>query len=106
MRAGKLQHRVVIEQATTTKSATGAPVVTWAEYKQVWAEARPMSGDEVLRSVAEVAQGTTIFSIRYRRAVNPKMRLLWQDRVFDIQQVIDVGGRGREMELLGTEVIR
>lgn len=107
MRAGKLRHRITIQKkGPVTRSASNQEVFSWVDVLTVRAEARPASGRELLRSGAQLADATTVFSIRYRKGLTPAMRVLWGDHVLDLKQVIDVDGRGRELELLCTEVVR
>ena len=107
MRAGKLRHRMILQdKGPVTKSGSGQEVFTWVDVARINAEAKPTSGREVLRNGAQIADATTIISMRYRAGVKPHMRLLWGARVLDVKQAIDVDGRGRELELVCTEVIR
>lgn len=107
MRASRLRHRMVLqEKGTVTQSASGQEEFTWVDVAILPSEARPTSGREVLRNGVSLALATTIVSTRYRAGVKPQMRLLWGDRTLGIEQAIDVDGRGRELELLCTEVVR
>ena len=106
MRAGQLRDRWTIQRKSVAKSATGAEVVTWTTLCTIWAGEKPMSGTEVLKSGANIAQQTTVLSLRYRSGITPAMRATRGSRVLDIEQAINPDGRKRELELLCTEVVR
>jgi len=62
--AGRLRHRITFQQATETYNDVGEPVTTWADYKTVWAEVKPIKGEEYWASKqinAEVTHRVTVF---------------------------------------------
>ncbi len=105
MRAGSLRHRITIQQATTTQDAYGEPVPTWATYATRWAAIVPVSGSEADVDGMETAEVRHKFRIRHTSGVRPKMRISYDSRVFEILAVIDVGERGKQMELICQEII-
>jgi SPP1 family predicted phage head-tail adaptor len=106
VRAGLLRSRWTLQRKLVTRSASGDEVVTWSDVATIWADERPTSGTERLRDAAELAQLTTTFSIRYRNGVTPQMRVTRDSRTLDIQQVVNVDGRKRELQLVCSEVVR
>ena len=80
--------------------------MAWTDLVTVWAEERPTTGKEVLRSAAQIAEGTTILVMRYRPGITPTMRAVRGTRILDIQDTTDVDGRNRELQLLCIEVVR
>ncbi len=105
MRAGDLRHKVTIQQKTTTKDTEGIPSETWPDFATVWAAIEPLQGREFFSAQAVNAQVTTRIRIRYRAGITPTMRVSYGTRIFDIQVVIDVEERHRELQLMCQEVI-
>ncbi|MFT6496253.1 MAG: SPP1 family predicted phage head-tail adaptor [Cycloclasticus pugetii] len=103
MRAGRLRHKVEIQQATESQDSTGAIVETWATFLTLRASYEPKTAKESYQSSQEFAQSSAMFRTRYRSGVTTKMRLLFDNRLFDIEGVVDMYGRGREMQILCTE---
>jgi phage head-tail adaptor, putative, SPP1 family len=103
MRAGRLRHKIEIQQVVETQSATGAVINTWQTYYQARASYEPKSGKEAYTAQQEHAQATAMFRMRYKAGITTKMRLIYDNRVFDIENVIDVYGRGRELQIMGVE---
>ena len=75
--AGKLRRRVTIQEPEVTIGATGGEVTTWADLATVWANIKPLSGQELLAARQSVATAlvSTQIEIRYRSDVNSKMRV-------------------------------
>lgn len=104
MRAGELRHRVTIQQKTVTSDPEGMIVETWVDVATVWAAVEPLRGREYIQAAAVTPEVTARVRIRYRPGIEPAMRVVHGGTVCDIQSVIDVGGRRRELELMCREV--
>jgi len=100
MRAGELRHRVIIQQKYVTQDAEGITTESWADIATVWAAIEPLRGREFFDAAAVNAEVTTRIRIRYRSGIVPAMRVVYGSQVYEIESVIDVGGRRRELELL------
>lgn len=105
MRAGRLRHYVIIQQATETQGADGSVIQTWGEFAHVYAEISPKSGNETYASQGIHASVVHEIRIRYLKGVVPKMRILWGERVFEIIGVVNWNERNREMLLNCTEIV-
>ena len=106
MNAGQLRHRVTIQQLTRVEDEGGGYAEVWADVATVWAAIKPMRGNE--RYEAQQVQSTLTHkvTIRYRAGIKPQMRLLYGNRVFNIEAVIDIEERHRWLELLCSEVVQ
>lgn len=106
MRAGKLRHRVTIQENNPTRDSDGAELDNWENVATVWAAVIPLSGQEqfVIDSDQLVAQATTRIEIRYRSGLNSKMRVTWGNHVYDIQTILEVESARRELHLLCKEL--
>jgi len=101
MQAGRLRHRITIEQKSVQRGAQGGEVVTWTAFAaNVPAEAEPMSGREYVTLRAGQADITIRFRLRYLAGVNPAMRVNWNGDPYEIEDVIDVRGRRVQLELM------
>jgi len=98
MKAGKLRHRITIQQATETLSATGAVSLTWATLATVWAERMDLSGREFFQASQVNAEKTVKFRIRYRADLTAKMRVVHEGKTYDLAAALDE--KGRKIELL------
>ncbi len=107
MEAGKLRHRIVIQQATEAQDGYGEPGLSWSTWATVYARVEPLSGREYFNSPADqtLAEVTHRITIRYRDGITPTLRVVWKGQVFDIEAVIEVESRGRELHLICREVV-
>jgi len=107
MRAGRLRHRVTIEEASESRDGLGASILSWSTLATVWGEVRMAPAGERVVSGAdvEVAQVTHRVKIRYRDDVGPLNRLLHDSKILDIESAVDPDGRGRELVLLCREEV-
>lgn len=103
MRAGRLRHQISIEQVTETPDGSGGLVKTWSVFAPLRASYEPLMGKELFSAQQEQANVSTRFRVRHVAGITPKMRVVFDSRRFNIEGVIDVGGRGRELHLMCTE---
>lgn len=102
MRIGKLRYRITIEQSSETQTV-GEPVRTWTTFATVWADYEDLGGSEVSAGGQDqFATGQRRWEIRYLTGVSPRMRVNDGTRTWDIDRVINVDGRNREMHLFCT----
>jgi SPP1 family predicted phage head-tail adaptor len=102
---GKLRHLITVQQPTEGRGADGSIVPTWSTYAIIHGSVSPLIGNEYFSSQAVQAGVTHRVRIRPLSDITPKMRLYWDGRYFDINSIIDVEERGREMVLMCTESI-
>ena len=89
--AGKLKHMVTIESLTQTRDAEGGMVDTWSLFATSWAAIKNLSGNErtVTAQGGKTAEARTEFTIRYLPGVTAKMRVVYNDKFYDIAHVND-----------------
>lgn len=105
MRAGRLRHRVTIQQCTETQNSYGEAVKEWTDYATVWASVEPAKGREFWESQQVNAEITGTVVMRYLAGVKSKMRVLYDGRVFEILAVINPDERNRELQLAVKEMV-
>lgn len=97
MRAGKLDRRIIIERAEVTTDDFGNDVESWMDVATVWAQQRPVRGDE--RFSAQELAGTRVmsFHIRYRSDLTSRDRIRFKnhgdavERTYNITDVREIG---------------
>lgn len=94
MDAGRLDVRIVILRATSTPNAMNEAVETWNTLATVWASKTPVMDGEKWAAGQTLADATVRFTIRWSSAVadvNPRDRISYDGRTWDIQGVKDMG---------------
>lgn len=87
IKAGRLRHKIAIQQKVETQDPdTGEMVVdAWEDFARVWAAKEPLSTRDVLAAQAVQSQATTRFVIRYRAGIDPTMRIVHRDVIYNIE---------------------
>lgn len=95
MRAGKLDRRIIIERASVTALPSGEPVESWSPIATVWAQARPVRGDERFAARQLVGTAVMTFHMRYRAdlALTVKDRIIYDGKTWDILDIREIGRR-------------
>ncbi|MFS6936252.1 phage head closure protein [Klebsiella oxytoca] len=111
MQAGRLRHRVTIQNFTTSRTPSGQPVEKWEDGKTIWAEVKGISGRELLAAGVEHADATIRVWVRFRSDISATSRLKVRTGPFK-GAVLNVTGppvpdiKGTRLEILckqGTE---
>jgi SPP1 family predicted phage head-tail adaptor len=105
VRTGDLRHQVILQSKTEGRDAVGGVVEAWSDVATVWASVEPLDGKEFFAAERVNADATTRIRMRYRAGVTPVMRAVYGARIFDIQNVINVDERNRELRLMVREVV-
>lgn len=100
MRAGRLRQQITIQSKSVTRDAVGGETITWADVATVPADVWPLAGREYIAMRQAQADVTVRVRLRYLAGVNPAMRVVHGSAVYGIVEVIDVGMRHRDLELL------
>jgi SPP1 family predicted phage head-tail adaptor len=105
MNPGDLRHQVYLQGLTRTEDEGGGGAEVWGDDAgPIWAEVRPLSGNEALRAMQAEATVTHQVTMRYRPGVTTGMRIRFGTRYLDIRRVIDPEERRVELQLLCEEL--
>lgn len=105
MRAGKLRHRIAIEEATEATANSGAVTKTWATFQSRWAKIVPLQGRELTFARATVATATHRVEMRYLDGLTTKMRVNFGGAYLNIGSALNLEMRNVEHHLICTEVV-
>ena len=98
-RAGQLRFQVTIQQPTITQSY-GEPTETWTTFAISMADIQPISGREYFAAKQVISEQMFRITTRYIAGITTKMRVSYGGNYYDIQDVIDVNFRHREIQLM------
>lgn len=102
--SGRLRHKVDIQVQTRTPDGYGQFTVTWADLaSDVWCEIKPVLGREYFAAMQQQAKITHKIRMRFRKGITSKHRVLYGNRVFNIESVIDPEEKHQELVLYCTE---
>lgn len=100
MLAGRLPHRVIIEERVAVPTGSGGTTDVWEPRVTVNAEVTPLSA----RDMAFYSQSGAVVShrvrLRYRAGItNVTHRLVYRGRVLEIATIRDIGERRQMLDL-------
>ena len=104
MRSGRLKHRIIIQTFSESKNDFGEGVKSWNDYATAYASITPLSAKEYFKAGVQ-AEATHKVELRYIDGIKPKMRVLYGERIFDIESVINIREENRVLQLICTEVV-
>lgn len=108
--AGRLRHRVTLQQYTGAADSYGDPLYAddsqWSDVCNVWAAIDPVSGREFYAAEQAQSAVTHKITLRWRSGVSAAWRVVLGRRVFRILSVIDWEERHESLLLMTQEVER
>lgn len=96
MKAGQLDRRITVLRATNARNSFNEEIATWNPVATVWAAAVPISDGERLRAGETLATSKYRFTVRHSAfagSIDPRDRLTFQGRTFDVNGVKELGRR-------------
>lgn len=101
MNAGRLIHRVDIQQPVETQNEYGEPEVTWANLSTgLWASIEPLRGREYWAMQQIQTEIDTRIVIRHVTGITHKMRIVNGADEYYIISINDVDERHKELHLM------
>ena len=77
----------------------------WETFATVWASIEPLIGREYFAQEREQATVSHKIRMRHFPGITHKMRVAWESRLFEIESVLNVGERNREIVLMCRECV-
>ena len=93
MRAGVLDRRITIEVNNEVQDEFGGLTPLWAPFATVWARVAPVTGKETFLSDQVTASADTLFRIRYLVGLDTKMRIVYNEKNYNIKNILEIGRR-------------
>jgi len=103
MRAGRLRHRITIQQPTLTTNALGGKTKSWTDFTTVWAAIEPTTGHEIDQDHQLEPEVSARIVIRYLSGITSDMRIKYGSKYYKISGIVNPDERNRELQLLVEE---
>lgn len=105
--AGRLRHKVAIQERVEVQDTHGDMVVTWCPVAKVWAAIEPLSGREFIAAAATQSKVTARIILRHLSCIEASMRIEHGGTRYAIEAVLPDKDSGREyMTILASYDIR
>lgn len=102
MRAGLLKDRIsIIAPGSSTRTAEGAPVISYSTILETWAKADPIGGQEIFRDNYRWSEADMRFTIRFSTiSIGSEMSIIHSGSTYNILSVIDSSNEHRELVIM------
>lgn len=104
MKIGSLKHRIIFQRLVATINENGFETEAWEDYKTIWASVSNLSGREYYEVAAVQAEKTVKFTIRYLTGLTTDMRILFQDKQYNITSIDNMKYENKYIEIKALEV--
>ena len=105
MNIGKLRHRITLQRLTKARNDFGEVEESWRDLARLWAEVKPVSGNETFTSKQFAAITSHEVWLRFRNDIKASDRIMdHRGNHLDIKAILDIGGRGCTLKLLCQQV--
>lgn len=85
MKASKLRQRATIQSYSSIRSPTGAIKKEWSNLYTIYCSFEPLSVKDVITAQTNSSKLTARLVIRYREGINTGMRILYKNKVYQIE---------------------
>lgn len=86
--AANLNQRIRLQKFIGTQDSFGETNGTWTDIATVWADIRYLNGKEYLAAQREINKAAVSIRIRWRNDVEPTMRVLHGNAIYNIEAVL------------------
>lgn len=93
MRAGRLDHQIIIKTPVITRNDFGEDISTLTEVATVPAEVRQVNGNERFISQQIIAKVSALFMIRWMEGITPKNVIIHDGREYNVLSSLEIGRR-------------
>lgn len=104
MSIGELRHRITFQRLALVVNENGFEVETWQEYRTVWASVSNLSGREYYQAAAVQEEKTIKFLIRYIEDIDTLMKILFNDKQYNITSIDNMKYKNKYIEIKTLEV--
>lgn len=102
--SGNLNRRISIMQHIDIPDAGSGDDRSWKLFATCWASMKPQPGHEIFHTEQVEEQLAYVIRIRYRKGIDPSMRVYYKNRIMEIRSVMDVMEEHKEIQLLCQEL--
>lgn len=96
MRAGRLRHRLTIQQPVESRDDYGSVTTVWQTVASRWGSVEPQRGREALMSGQNTSEVFTEIRLRHLDGLTAKMRILHGSDTYQIRVVMNISERDAE----------
>ena len=106
MNPGLFRHKITLMKLVTTQDEIGNMIEEWQPIRTCWTAIKTVKGQEYFSAASVRAEKTYRFIIRYTPNINETMKIDYNNRLFDIQSVLNDDEEKRTLTIIATERVK
>lgn len=102
-----MNKRITISTYVQVANTYGEPVRAWIAAATIWVEVVPLTAKEFITAKQLASQINIIFRKRYTTALaglEPRMKITYNNQDYNIESVINVQNKNKEVEILCSKI--
>ncbi|MDX1769945.1 MAG: phage head closure protein [Planococcaceae bacterium] len=102
---GKFNKRVTFQEFGDGKDADGFLIEEWVDVKSAWAMIKTIKGSEYSSAASTQNENVSRFVIHFTTGLHPDMRVMFKERIFSIESIINDDEANRTLTIMVKEAI-
>lgn len=102
-RIGEMNRRIILQSCVKTDDGYGGKTIEWVDHATVWAKVEPLSGREYFEAHQTQAEVTHRVTTRYRDDIDETMRIVFGEKILEIEAVLDVESARQRLVIMARE---
>lgn len=102
MRAGELRNKIEIQNYVRIENEVGEEVKQWKLYRKLWSKFYNSSVKDQLKAGKDAASIVYEIVIRYRKDIDTTMRIVYKNKNYNIDHVVNYKEQNIETHLFCT----
>ncbi len=104
MAIGELRHRITFQKPVISIGENGYEYEKYENVKTVWAKVTNLSGKEYFEAAAIQQEKTVKFLIRFEASIGESMRILFNEKFYNIVFIDNLSYKNKYVEIKALEV--
>jgi SPP1 family predicted phage head-tail adaptor len=105
MKIADLRHRILLQGRTLTQHPEDFEEEVFQDYMRPWAKAENLYGSEYFTAMGVKAENTVKYTIRYLKNIDTTMRILFNEKSYQMTFIDNIKYSNKFMELKAVEAI-
>lgn len=103
MNPAQFSKRITLQVLEGVEDDLGQIVEEWTDYRTVWTMIKTLQGREYIEASATQSENTMRFVIRYTPNIDSHMRIIYKNRIFEIDSVINDDEKNKTLTIIAKE---
>ena len=101
----KLNKKLIFEKPNINSDECGGQNIVWSLYKNIWGDIQPVSVVNNNSNYISETKITHKIVIRYFNEIDNNMRIIYNNRIFNIKSILNIKEQNKYLEILCEEIV-